>query len=487
LRLSELTDIVRDGPDPEILGLSADSRQVQPGFLFAALPGVSIDGAQYIEDAVSRGAVAVVAQKGTKVPDGIVLIEEGNPRRKTSLIAARFYGRQPERIIAVTGTNGKTSVLNFVQQIWESLGYKAACIGTLGVRGAGMDKAGSLTTPDPILLHAVLADLAAAGVTHVAIEASSHGLSQYRLDGVQVSVAGFTNLSRDHLDYHGHMDDYLAAKTRLFADVLGESGAAVLNADISEYKALKKICKKHKIGFLDYGRHGKGVHLKSCDPLPQGQKIKIEIGGHTDELVLPVIGGFQAMNALCALGIVIAERPDDAAWIDKSIKALPELKSAPGRLQLVEGHPEEAAVYVDYAHTPDALENILKALRPHTKGRLFCIVGCGGDRDAGKRAVMGRAADEMADIAIITDDNPRSEDPAKIRTAMMEGTKNAREIGGRREAIRAAVKELKKGDVLVIAGKGHEQGQIVGDRVEPFDDVEEAYKAIAIVKESMAA
>lgn len=483
LRLSKLNDAYRGGPDPEITGLTADSRSVGPGYLFAALPGAKTDGARFIGDAVKKGAAAVLAARGVKVPEGVALIESENPRRDFALLAAKFFMRQPRTIVAVTGTNGKTSSAHFAQQIWESLGHKAVSLGTIGVRGCGMDRDGSLTTPDPAALHEELARLADAGVTHLAMEASSHGLSQFRIDGVKIRAAAFTNITRDHLDYHGDMADYFSSKMRLFSEVLPPGGTAVLNADIPEYDELKELCAQRGLKIMGYGEKGGDIKLLRRAPRPGGQDLLIEAGGAQFDIVLPLVGSFMAMNALCALGLIMA----CGASAEEAVGAMAGLKGAPGRLQIVEGHPSGAAIYVDYAHTPDALENILRALRPHTKGKLFCIIGCGGDRDPGKRHIMGKIADDMADIAIITDDNPRSEDPAKIRAAMMAGTRRAREIGGRREAVRAAVRDLEEGDVLVIAGKGHEQGQIIGSRVEPFDDVSEARKAIAQLKSEAAA
>lgn len=483
LRLSKLNDAYRGNPDPEITGLTADSRSAGPGFLFAALPGTKTDGVRFIGDAVKKGAAAVLAARGVKAPEGVALLESENPRRDFALLAAKFYGRQPQTIVAVTGTNGKTSSAHFAQQIWESLGHKAVSLGTIGVRGCGMDRDGSLTTPDPAVLHGELTRLVDAGVTHLAMEASSHGLHQFRLDGVRLRAAGFTNLSRDHLDYHAKMEDYMAAKTRLFSEVLPPGGTAVLNADVPEYGELKGLCVARNLKIIAYGKNGADIKLLRRAPMPGGQELTIEAGSAQYNIILPLVGSFMAMNALCALGLVMACGGAAADAVD----AMVGLKGAPGRLQIVEGHPSGAAIYVDYAHTPDALDNILRALRPHTAGRLVCIIGCGGDRDPGKRPLMGKIADELADIAIITDDNPRSEDPAKIRAAMMVETKRAREIGGRRDAIRAAVKDLKEDDVLVIAGKGHEQGQIVGSRVEPFDDVSEARQAIAQLKSGAAA
>ncbi len=481
MRLADLVETYRGDFNPEIKGLTHDSRQVREGWLFAALPGVREDGARYIVDAIRHGAVAILAQPGTRIEETgeqVALVTHENPRRALAQIAARFYGKQPEFTVAVTGTNGKTSTVDFTRQLWQGLGLKAASLGTLGVRGPGVTKSGSLTTPDPVALQADLADLAAAGVTHLAMEASSHGLHQSRLDGVRASAAGFTNLSHDHLDYHNTMEDYLIAKAHLFAEILQPGGTAVLNADIPEFAELRARVEGRDCRLISYGWQGQDIKITGLTPTPAGQHLEIDVCGQSHQIDLPLVGEFQVMNALCALGLVIAGSPDSA---EQAIKLLPTLKGVPGRLELVPGHPKGGAVYVDYAHTPDALENILKALRPHTHGRLLCIIGCGGDRDARKRPIMGKIAATRADLAIITDDNPRSEDPAPIRRAMMagaQGAENIREIGDRREAIRWAINEMKEGDVLVIAGKGHEQGQIIGDTVEPFDDVTEAKQAM---------
>ncbi len=458
-------------------GLTQDSRAVKKGYLFAALPGNKYDGRAYIADAVRNGAVAVLAPEGTQWPAGIpeaAFITDKNPRRKLALMAAEFYGKQPDYIAAVTGTNGKTSTVHFTKQLWKLNGIKAASIGTLGVRGPGMVRSGSMTTPDPVSLHAELADLAAVGVTHLAMEASSHGLDQHRLDGVKMKAAAFTNLTRDHLDYHPDMDSYYVAKERLFADILQQGGTAVLNADIPEFENLKKIAESRKCKILSFGFKGKDLKVIDAKPTPQGQQLKLEVLGRKHELLLPIVGGFQVMNALCALGLVIAENPADVV---KYMYFLPQLQGPPGRLQLVPGHAS-AAIYVDYAHTPDALETVLKALRPHTEGKLVCLFGCGGDRDRGKRPIMGKIASEFADEMIVTDDNPRSEDASSIRRAILEKAPKAKEIGDRREAIQTAVKNLSKGDVLVIAGKGHEQGQIFANSTEPFDDYTEALNSI---------
>lgn len=458
-------------------GLTLDSRAVKDGYLFAALAGAQADGRKFIADAVRNGAKVILAANGTTLPEGVSaqLITDENPRRKLAQLAAEFYGRQPEMISAVTGTNGKTSTVDFTKQIWKAQGFKAASIGTLGVRGPGMVRSGSMTTPDPVSLQAELADLAAVGITHLAMEASSHGLDQYRLDGVKIRAAGFTNLTRDHLDYHGDMESYYKAKARLFSEILLPGGAAVINADTPEFERLAAESKKHGAKIISYGFNGKDLKIVSATPESHGQKLKLEILGKSFDFTLPLVGAFQVMNMLCALGLSLPENPKD---FEKYVSILSSLDGVPGRLQLVSGHPKGAAVYIDYAHTPDALENVLKALRPHTSGKLVCLFGCGGDRDKGKRPIMGGIAANLSDEAIVTDDNPRSEDPAAIRREVLKGAPQVKEIGNRNEAIRTAISKLSKGDVLVIAGKGHEQGQIFADHTDPFDDVTEAKQAI---------
>ena len=484
MRLTDLTKAYRGDFNPEIKGLTHDSRRVQEGWLFAALPGGRDDGRHYIVDAIRHGAVAVLTEPGTPIEETgekVAHVVAENPRRCLAQLAAKFYGQQPAVTVAVTGTNGKTSTVDFTRQIWQIMGLKAASLGTLGVRGRDLEKGGSLTTPDPVALHAELADLASAGITHLAMEASSHGLHQSRLDGVRAGAAGFTNLSHDHLDYHGSMEDYLIAKAHLFEEILSEGGVAVLNADIPEFEDLCACVAKRDCRILSYGRRGRDIVLKDISPDPGGQQVTIEIGGESYRVNIPLVGAFQVMNALCALGLVMAEAPDDAARTREIVPHLADLKGVPGRLELVPG-PGAGAVYVDYAHPPDALETIWQALRPHTPGRLICLIGCGGDRDSRKRPVMGEIAARLSDLAVITDDNPRSEDPAQIRHAMMVGAGDkAVEVAGRRAAIRRAVEEMKEGDVLVVAGKGHEQGQLIGSIVEPFDDVGEVKKAMGIV------
>lgn len=467
----------------EISGLTADSRQVGAGYLFAALPGSRADGRDFIPQALEKGAAAVLAPKGTRLPETaqgearpVALITDANPRRRLALLAARFYGCQPETVAAVTGTNGKTSVASFTRQIWQALGQDAASLGTLGLQPPRADAPASLTTPDSVELHRCLATLARDHIDHVVLEASSHGLDQSRLDGVRVSAAAFTNLTRDHLDYHGTMEAYLAAKLRLFTGLLQDGGAAVVNIDDPAGADVVAACRARGVRLITYGKsEGADLRLLAQQPTATGQNLKIAVFGKDYDVALPVAGAFQADNVLAALGLVLAGN----AETDKAVKALEQVSGVPGRVELVGATPAGGHVYVDYAHTPDALETVLKALRPHTENRLFVIIGCGGDRDPGKRPMMGRIAVTLADDAIITDDNPRSEDPAGIRQEMLAEAPGAQEIGDRGAAIATAVAALGPGDVLVIAGKGHETGQIVGGQVLPFDDREIARTAIS--------
>lgn len=458
-------------------GLTEDSRAVEPGFLFAALPGSKADGRDFIPAAIEKGATVILAPEGTKLPRGASaeLITASNPRKKFAKIAAAYYNAQPDHVAAITGTNGKTSTALFTAQLWAALGYGSASMGTLGIHGAGVDKPGKLTTPGTAELHAELAELSKSGITHLALEASSHGLDQYRLDGVKVELAAFTNLSRDHLDYHKDMEEYLAAKARLFSEILLPEGTAVLNADVPEFEHLNFVCETRKLRVISYGEQGEQIELRAREVLPGGQRLTLSINGEAHTITLPLVGSFQAMNALCALGLVLAKNEEQLPEI---LKALEKIKGAPGRLEPVIGHPSGAAIYVDYAHTPDALENVLTALRPHTHGKLVCLFGCGGDRDKGKRAQMAEIASALADHVIVTDDNPRSEDPAAIRAEILMNAPEAQEIEGRASAILAAVEILSAGDVLIVAGKGHEQGQIFKDRTDPFDDRTEVQKAI---------
>ena len=463
----------------DLQGVTADSRQVRPGYLFAALPGSKGDGRDYISDAIRHGASVILAPEGTALPEksDVELITDENVRRRFAMIASEYYAAQPATVAAVTGTNGKTSVAWFTEQIWRVLGYTSASLGTIGVHTASGFGEGSLTTPDPAKLHASLADLAGAGITHLAMEASSHGLDQYRLDGVTLKAAAFTNLTLDHLDYHKTMENYFLAKARLFSEVLPADGTAVLNHDSCYFQRLEAMCRERGVKILEFGPEAKDINLSELTPDPQGLKLSVTLHAQTYDFTLPLIGRFQAENALAALGLVLAsdEGIDPAA----AIKALKTLQGTPGRLQSVPGHPKCAAVYIDYAHTPDAMENVLKALRPHTSGRLICLFGCGGDRNKEKRPLMGKAVAEHADIAILTDDNPRSEDPAAIRADVLTIGEEITEIGDRREAIMHAIRLAGEGDVVAITGKGHETGQTIAGVTHPFDDAEEAAKAIA--------
>jgi UDP-N-acetylmuramoyl-L-alanyl-D-glutamate--2,6-diaminopimelate ligase len=463
--------------DLEIVGLTADSREVQPGFLFAALPGARQDGRSFAADAIARGAGAILTddpralglrpEQSARVP----VITDANPRRRLALIAARFHDRQPRNIAAVTGTNGKTSVVHFTREIWTALGLPAASFGTLGLVTAAGRRPGALTTPDPVALHRDFAALAGRGIDHVAIEASSHGLHQFRLDGLSVAAAAFTNLTRDHLDYHGDMAHYRAAKDRLFTALLEPGGSAVLNRDSAEFMRLEALCRKNGHRVSTYGTDpGADLRLVAREPETGSQFLVLEVLGRRHELVLPLAGEFQAMNALAALGLVIATGGPLAA----AVAALADLTAVPGRLQFVVSNEDGGAIVVDYAHTPDALRTVLKALRPHARGRLAVLFGCGGDRDAGKRPLMGEVAIRLADRVYVTDDNPRTESPAAIRRAILEAAPSAIEIGDRREAIATAIAELAPSDLLVIAGKGHEAGQIIGTETYPFDDTEVA-------------
>jgi UDP-N-acetylmuramoyl-L-alanyl-D-glutamate--2,6-diaminopimelate ligase len=482
LRLDELCEgsggTVGIGSGIEITGLTADSRAVKPGFLFAALPGSRAHGRDFIPEALRRGAAAVLADPGTVLPGpGAVLIADDNPRRRLSLMAAAYYRVQPRVIAAVTGTSGKSSTADFTRQLWAALGWKSASLGTLGVIAPGREEYLPLTTMDPVGLHRRLDALAKAGVDRLAIEASSHGLDQYRLDGVRVSAAAFTNLSHEHLDYHGSMAEYLTAKKRLFAELLPAGAPAVLNADAPEYRELDALLRARGCPVIDYGRSAAALRLERQEAVPAGQELTVRVEGTRHKILFPVPGAFQAMNALAALGLVIATGGDPA----RAAQALAALKGVRGRIEHVATHPTGARIYVDYAHKPDALETVLRALRPHAAGRLVVVFGCGGDRDRAKRPLMGAIATRLADRVIVTDDNPRSEDPAAIRLEILAAAPQAEEIGDRGAAIKAAVDGLKAGDILVIAGKGHERGQIVGATVLPFDDADAARATVAAI------
>jgi len=453
----------------EITGLTADSREVTPGNLFAAIAGGRADGARFIPDACRRGAAAILVgpQVSGAATLGVPLIKVENPRRALALAAARFFGRQPEIMAAVTGTNGKTSVAAFLRQIWRQAGHAAASIGTVGVVVDGAMRALQHTTPDPVALHRLLRDLADEGVTHAAMEASSHGLAQYRIDGVRFAAAGFTNVSRDHLDYHESFEDYLAQKLRLFSAVLERDGTAVVNADCQHANTVIEAARARGLACLTVGERGEALRLAAHARVDLGQALTvIDVEGGEHKVMLPLVGDFQASNALVAAGLAIAT----GIPAGEALAALSTLEGAKGRLEKVGETPEGAAIFVDYAHTPDALKTVLQTLRPYTKRRLIVVFGAGGDRDKGKRPMMGKVAADLADIAIVTDDNPRSEDAASIRADILATAPEAIEIGDRRTAVAAGVRMLRGGDVLLVAGKGHEAGQIVGDEIIPFSD-----------------
>jgi UDP-N-acetylmuramoyl-L-alanyl-D-glutamate--2,6-diaminopimelate ligase len=453
----------------DIAGITADSRRVAPGFVFAALPGARADGRLFIAEAVARGAAAVLAPPGTAWPAGVPrlpLIEDAAPRRRLAQMAATLAGPQPRFIAAVTGTNGKTSTVEFLRQLWQLGGHAAASLGTLGLHAPGFPPGEGLTTPDPVTLAETLAALARAGIKRAAMEASSHGLDQSRLDGVVLAAAGFTNLTRDHLDYHGSEAAYRIAKLRLFADLLPAGAPAVANADmdVATLDALAAIAARRGLDYGTVGEAGTRLRLLRAVPQPAGQVLEILAGGARHEVALPLPGRFQADNVLMAAAL--AESLGETGVLGR----LPGLTGVRGRMELAATLPNGAAAYVDYAHTPDALERLLLALRPHTAGRLVVVFGAGGDRDRGKRPLMGAVAARLADIAIVTDDNPRSEDPATIRAAVAAACPGAAVIGDRAAAIAAGLSELRAGDVLAVAGKGHEQGQTVSTTVIPFDD-----------------
>ena len=468
--------------DPLIAGVTADSRKVKPGFLFAALPGSMVDGREFAAKAVAAGAVAVISAQD--MPGlGVPVLATKDPRRAYALAAKAFWGAQPPVVVAVTGTNGKTSVAAFCRQIFNHAGKKAASMGTLGVRatGPGLDEQltpPGLTTPDAADVAELMSILAAKGVTHLALEASSHGVDQRRLDGVDLVAAGFLNLTQDHLDYHHTMEAYRDAKLRLFETLLPRGATAVLNADSDAYDAFAATAVTSGQSVFSVGEAGQGLKLLSRQPTPEGQTLKIEAAGKVYEVRLPLVGGYQASNVLVAAGLCIAAGEDVASVM----AALEPIEGAPGRLQRVGTGPKGGEAYVDYAHTPDGLETVLKALRPHVERRLIVVFGAGGDRDRAKRPLMGKAAADHADIAIVTDDNPRNEVPAAIRAEVLAGAKGAQEIGDRREAIRSAVAQMTAGDVLVVAGKGHEQGMSIAGVLHPFDDVAEVAQALEMLR-----
>ncbi|WP_417719919.1 UDP-N-acetylmuramoyl-L-alanyl-D-glutamate--2,6-diaminopimelate ligase [Salipiger sp.] len=480
--LSELGLTARGGRDARISGISVDSRAVMPGHLFAAMPGTRVHGATYIDTALAQGAAAILTDaEGARLAaealgeSGAAVVIAADPRQALAYAAALWSGAQPEIMVAVTGTNGKTSVATFVRRIWQELGFRAVNLGTTGVEG---DWQAPLrhTTPEPITLHKALADAAREGVDHAAMEASSHGLDQRRLDGVQLKAAGFTNFTQDHLDYHADFEEYFAAKAGLFARVLPEEGTAVVNIDDARGVDILAIAQARGQATITVGEaEGADLRLLGQRFDATGQELRLSWHGVVEQLRLPLIGGFQGENALVAAGLCIA----CGSEAEDVFRGLERLETVRGRMQLAATRDNGAAVYVDYAHTPDAVSTAIRALRPHVMGRLVAIVGAGGDRDSGKRPLMGAAAHEHADLVIVTDDNPRSEDPAAIRAQVLAGAPEAIEVGDRAEAILRGVDALGPGDALLVCGKGHESGQIVGDTIYPFDDVEQASVAVA--------
>jgi UDP-N-acetylmuramoyl-L-alanyl-D-glutamate--2,6-diaminopimelate ligase len=477
----KLSDLLADSVtlDPhigavEVGNVTADSRTVKSGDAFFAVSGSKLDGAEFSGQAFAAGAAAVVGERApAQVPAGGRFIAVPNARRALALAAARLYPRQPGVIAAVTGTSGKTSVAAFTRQIWSALGHRAASIGTVGLVTADREVYGSLTTPDPVALHRTLSELAGEGITQLALEASSHGLDQHRLDGVRIAAGGFTNLSRDHLDYHPSVEAYLAAKQRLFADLVRVGGSAVIDVDHQHADTMIKAAQTRRLQLITVGRNGDGIRLVESAIEGFAQRLALAHGGRTFNVRLPLVGAFQVENAMVAAGLAIATGGEATAVF----AALASLKGAKGRLDLV-GERRGAPIFVDYAHKPDALEKALAALRPYVKRRLVVVFGAGGNRDAGKRPLMGAIAAQGADRVIITDDNPRSEEPARIRAAILAAAPGATEIGDRREAIRSAIAVLAPGDVLLIAGKGHETGQIVGNQTFDFSDHDEVAAAL---------
>ncbi len=462
-----------------IKGITEDSRQVKPGYLFAAIKGDKIDGNKFIDAAVRNGAVAVISSKKIYRKDpGVAYIEHKNPRQALVVVAEKFFGDQPEYITAVTGTNGKTSTVDFCRQIWTQLGIKAASIGTIGVvRGNNMvESESSMTTPGAVEMHQLLYNLKKDGVNNLAMEASSHGLQQSRLAGVKVKVGAFTNLSRDHLDYHKTMKEYFAAKMQLFSGIMAKGSIAIINADIEEFKEIQKICNARKHKIISYGKKGEDITLLKVIPTADGQEIQFSIGKKKYKTAIPVFGDFQASNLLCAIGMVMSS----GISADKIVKILPKLRSVPGRMEKAGVTKRGGHIYIDYAHTPDALEKAIKNFTLHLEkgGKIHTLFGCGGDRDAGKRPIMGKIADKLSDYVIVTDDNPRTEKAASIRKQIMAACKNAEEVGDRKKAINYAVSRLKKNDILIIAGKGHEKYQIIGNKKLPFDEVKIVKAAI---------
>ncbi len=472
-----LRDLFPDvsGPDGDVAvtGLTADSRKIAPGFVFAAMQGVVTDGRKFIGSAIEAGAVAVL---GEDLPtmESAIAVEVANARLALAEASARFYSQQPENIVAITGTNGKSSTVDFLRQIWDAAGLRAASMGTLGAIGPSGNIDLGHTTPDPVAIHETLQSLAKDGVSHAAMEASSHGLAQYRLDAVRLTGVAFTNLTQDHLDYHNTMDEYRAAKMRLFSELAPKGCPAVVNADSDQRLFFEEAAKEAGLDLVSVGWRGEDLKIEELMPKATGQRLFLNWRGDKAAIDLPLIGEFQALNALTAAGLALAGGLD----LQSVASGMSALKPVKGRLEYVGETGDGAGVFVDYAHTPAGLDVLIRAARPHTAGRLVVVFGCGGDRDRGKRPQMGEIAAKHADVVIVTDDNPRSEDPAFIRSEVLAGVPDGLEIGDRGQAIEHAIRDLRKGDTLLIAGKGHETGQIIGDTVVPFSDQETALAAL---------
>jgi len=472
-------------PNAEVTGLTIDSREVKPGNVFIAAQGEKLDGATFIQFAARMQALAAVctlegavtALETGSAPIPLIVVDD--PRRTLALAASRFVDAQPEKVAAITGTSGKTSTADFLRQIWELIGEQAASFGTTGVKAPGLDLPGGLTTPDPVALHELLAKLKEHGATHAAMEASSHGLDQRRLDGVKIAASALTNVARDHMDYHPTSANYASAKLRLFTDLTPKGAPVVVNSDDLVYPLVAQIAEARDLDLIPVGEGeaaASGVRILDRKFDSSGQTVDVEWGGRY-EVHLPLVGAFQARNILTAAALAVGCGADK----ENVLSVLPSLKGVRGRMELVARRKNGATVYVDYAHKPDAMIAALRGVRPHVENRLHVLFGAGGDRDPGKRPLMGAAATEHADVVIVTDDNPRSEDPASIRKAILEAAPGALEVGDRAEAILRAIDALESGDVLLIAGKGHESGQTVGDEVIPFDDAEHARAAIIVL------
>jgi UDP-N-acetylmuramoyl-L-alanyl-D-glutamate--2,6-diaminopimelate ligase len=480
MRLGALLPNAGKAGDEIVTGFALDHRKVAPGTIFGAFQGARVNGEDYIEAAIAAGAIAIVARPEARV-EGVLHVADANPRRAFAALAARYFAPFPATTVAITGTNGKTSTAELTRQLWQAAGHRAASIGTLGVTTgydsvSPRDGTGGLTTPDVVTFLATMAGLAREGISHAAFEASSHGLDQYRTEGLPVTAAAFTNLSRDHLDYHGTMEAYFIAKTRLLTEVVDDGGSAVIWADDGDWSArMTDVARGRGLTLLTVGEAGDALKLLSRTPTSLGQDLVMQAGGQTHKIALPLIGAYQTANALVAAGLVIACGGD----IKQTLSNLGRVSGVRGRLERAVITRSGAAVYVDYAHTPDAIIAACAALRPHVTGRLIIVFGAGGDRDAGKRPLMGEAAAAHADVVVVTDDNPRSENPAAIRASILSATPGGQEIADRRRAIAAAITMALAGDIVLIAGKGHEQGQTVGDRVLPFDDVTVARECAA--------